>query len=55
MVTHNDSFSEENFILRLQKGDEKAWEELSTGEHGTRLYNYLRHNSYMVYYYNFFA
>lgn len=43
MVTHNDSFSEEKFILRLQKGDEKAWEELSTGEHGTRLYNYLRH------------
>ena len=43
MVTHNDSFSEEKFILRLQNGDEKAWEELSTGEHGTRLYNYLRH------------
>ena len=43
MVTHKDSISEEEFLLRLQKGDEEAWQELTSGEHGTRLYNYLRH------------
>ena len=43
MVTHKDSISEEEFLLRLQKGDEEAWHELTSGEHGTRLYNYLRH------------
>lgn len=43
MVTPKGSFSEEEFLLRLQKGDEEAWVELATGELGTRLYNYLRH------------
>lgn len=43
MVTPKGSFSEEEFLLRLQKGDEEAWTELVTGEYGTRLYNYLRH------------
>lgn len=43
MVTPKGSFSEEEFLLRLQKGDEEAWTELVTGELSTRLYNHLRH------------
>lgn len=43
MDTPKGSFSEEEFLLRLQKGDEEAWTELVTGELSTRLYNHLRH------------
>jgi len=43
VVTPKGSFSEEEFLLRLQKGDEEAWTELVTGELSTRLYNHLRH------------
>lgn len=43
MFTHKGSLPEAGFLRRLQKGDEKAWTELVTGEHGTLLYNYLRH------------
>lgn len=43
MVTHTGSFSEEDLLLRLQKGDEAAWTELVTGDMSTRLYNHLRH------------
>ena len=43
MVMPKGSFSEEEFLLRLQKGDEEAWLELVTGELSTRLYNHLRH------------
>ena len=43
MVTPKGSFSEEEFLLRLQAGDEEAWVELVNGELSTRLYDYLRH------------
>jgi RNA polymerase sigma-70 factor (ECF subfamily) len=43
VVTAKDSFSEEDFLRRLQKSDGEAWTEFVTGEYGTRLFNFLRH------------
>jgi len=37
------SFSEEEFLRRLQEGDEKAWIELVKGEIALQLYNHMRH------------
>lgn len=37
------SFSEEEFLRRLQEGDENAWIELVKGEIALQLYNHLRH------------
>lgn len=36
-------WSEEELIRHLKANDPEAWAEFATGEHATRLYNYLRH------------